>query len=66
MTEEVAVRARLSAAVVAVAGLAGSLVRTLPGVLGATSIVLGLGLIYVPLAFLAAGVFLLVIDRRVP
>lgn len=59
-------RARLSAAILAAAGATGGIVRTLPGLLGAGCIVVGLGLVYTPLAFLAAGVFLLIIDRRVP
>lgn len=59
-------RARLNALVLRGATAAGSLVRTLPGVLGAGAICIGLGLIYTPLALLAAGVFLLIIDRRVP
>jgi hypothetical protein len=42
------------------------LVRSLPGALGAVSICIGLGMTFRPLAFLAAGVFLLIIDRRVP
>lgn len=59
-------RARMKALVLRGAAASGTLVRTLPGVLGATAICVGLGLIYTPLALLAAGAFLLIIDRRVP
>lgn len=59
-------RARLAALALRFAGTAGSLVRSLPGVVGAVLVCVGLGLVYLPLAFLAAGAFLLIIDRRVP
>lgn len=45
---------------------AGSAVRGLPGVLGAGMVCIGLALMYVPAAFVAAGAFLLLLDRRVP
>lgn len=48
------------------AGAVGGLVRGAPGVLGAASICVGLGLVYLPLAFLAAGAFGLIVDRRMP
>ena len=59
-------RARITALTLRVAAWAGGLVRSLPGVLGAGAVCVGLGLIYVPLGILAAGAFLLIIDRRVP
>lgn len=43
----------------------GSVLRTLPGVLGALLISYGLYLAWLPLGFIAAGGFLLLIDRRV-
>lgn len=58
-------RARLSALAVRLAGPAGRAARSLPGILGAILVCVGLGLIYVPLALLAAGAFLLLIDRQV-
>ena len=52
------------------AELAGDAVRglgrTWPGIGGAACVCVGLGLMYVPLAFLAAGLFLLVLDNRRP
>ena len=38
--------------------------RLLPGILGALLIVAGIGLIFWPLALVAAGCFLLAVDRR--
>jgi alanine dehydrogenase len=44
----------------------GSLMRGAPGVAGAAAIVIGAGLIYRPAAFLVGGLFLILVDRRVP
>lgn len=41
------------------------LLRYVPAVLGAALVCVGLGLIFPPLAFIAAGGFLLMIDRRI-
>lgn len=43
----------------------GSAMRTLPGVAGALLVSYGLYLAWLPLGFIAAGAFLLLIDRRV-
>lgn len=59
-------RKRLAALLERVAAPAGTAARTVPGVLGAVLVCVGAGLIYTPLAFLAAGVFLLLVDRRIP
>lgn len=59
-------RARLAALLASVASPAGHALRTAPGVLGALFVCVGAGLIYTPLAFLTAGGFLLLIDRRIP
>jgi len=48
------------------ATFAGTLVRTIPGVGGAVLLCIGLGMIYFPLSFIAAGLFLLIADRRIP
>ena len=40
--------------------------RFLPGVLGAVLVCIGAGLIFLPAAFIAAGAFLLVLDRQLP
>lgn len=47
------------------AGLAGRTMRTVPGVGGALLVCYGLYDAYRPLGFLAAGAFLLLLDRRV-
>jgi hypothetical protein len=39
-------------------------VKYLPGILGALLIVAGVAFVYWPAAFVAAGVFLLLLDRR--
>ena len=57
--------ARLAALAVKLAPIAGRLTRTLPGIVGAALVCAGLAMIYVPLALLAAGAFLLLIDRQV-
>lgn len=44
---------------------AGRSVRSLPGVLGAVLVCVGVGLVFLPAAFVVAGGFLLLIDRRV-
>lgn len=44
----------------------GSLMRTVPGLGGALIVCFGLGMAWKPLGFIAAGLFLLVIDRRSP
>lgn len=63
-------RFRLSAMVGAVAELAGALFgnvgRGLPGLAGPLLVCYGLFEIYRPVAFIAAGVFLLLLDRRMP
>lgn len=60
---------RASVAVGAAAEYAGKTVRGLrsngAGLLGAASIAYGAGLIYQPLLFIVAGVFLLILDRDV-
>lgn len=48
------------------AELAARVTRTLPGALGAGCFVYSGYLIWRPLAFVAAGVFLLMIDRSTP
>lgn len=45
---------------------AGRTLRTGPGIAGAGLITLGAGAVYWPLACLVGGVFLLLIDRRMP
>jgi hypothetical protein len=42
----------------------GSLMRTVPGAGGAVLLCFGLGEIYRPLMFIAGGLFLLLLDRR--
>jgi hypothetical protein len=49
-----------------VAEKAGRLVRTVPGAAGALLVSYGLYRAWLPLGFIAAGGFLLLIDRRVP
>lgn len=43
---------------------AGQVLRSVPGIVGAGLVAYGLGLVYWPLLFLAAGGFLLALDRR--
>lgn len=52
--------------VTALAETAGRVVRTLPGLAGAGLLVLGFGLAWLPLGFMVGGVFLLLIDRKMP
>lgn len=40
--------------------------RLLPGIVGAVLVSAGLGLIFLPLALISAGVFLLLVDWRLP
>lgn len=47
------------------AATAGRLVRTLPGVLGAGVVSLGVGMIYAPAGIIVAGLFLLAVDRGI-
>jgi hypothetical protein len=62
-----AAAARLRATVlVRLAGVAGTVGRTAPGVLGPLLICAGLYLAWVPLGFVAAGAFLLLVDRQIP
>lgn len=49
----------------AAAGM-GRVLRTVPGVAGAVLVVVGFGLAWLPLGFLAAGAFLLLLDARIP
>lgn len=61
--------ARLRPAAGRAAELAGVLARRLtaaPGLAGAALVSIGLGQIYRPLLFIAAGAFLLLVDRRLP
>jgi energy-converting hydrogenase Eha subunit G len=44
----------------------GRILRTVPGVLGALLVSYGLFLAWLPLGVIAAGGFLLLVDRRVP
>lgn len=61
---------RRRSALAAAAGIVGAALRevprTLPGAVGAAAICYGLGLVYTPLAFIAAGVFLIILDWRIP
>jgi hypothetical protein len=43
-----------------------STVRSVPGAAGAVAVCLGLGEVYGPLRWIAAGAFLLLLDRRIP
>ncbi|MGJ3223769.1 hypothetical protein ACQEUV_33080 [Micromonospora aurantiaca (nom. illeg.)] len=61
-----AVRGRVIAAAGWTAEWAGRATRSLPGVAGALLASYGLWLAWPPLGFIAAGLFLLAIDRRVP
>lgn len=61
--------ARLRSAWLAGATLAGHatrIVRTVPGLAGAALIVVGLAQVYGPLGWIAAGVALVLLDRRMP
>jgi hypothetical protein len=49
-----------------VAERSGLMLRTLPGAAGALLVSYGLYRAWLPLGFIAAGGFLLLIDRRVP
>jgi hypothetical protein len=49
-----------------VADRSGRFLRTTPGVLGALLVSYGLYRAWLPLGFIAAGGFLLLVDRRVP
>lgn len=60
-----AARPKWAAAAGWVAEALGHATRTLPGVGGALLISYGLGLAWLPLGFVAAGVFLLALDRRI-
>lgn len=63
------VRALWGAALLAVAAPAGRVVRglsTVPGICGAGLVAYGAGQMYRPLLFITAGVFLLLVDRRMP
>lgn len=53
-------------AAVAAGRLVGGLARGLPGVAGPLLVAYGLWLAWVPLGFIAGGVLLLAVDRRVP
>lgn len=44
----------------------GSLIRTVPGAGGALLVAFGAGMVYRPLLFIVGGLFLLLLDRRVP
>lgn len=44
---------------------AGRAVRSLPGVLGAVLVCVGVGLVFLPAGIVAAGAFLLLVDRQV-
>lgn len=61
---------KVAGALAAGAGHALRVVRALgvrvPGVAGAVLVAVGLGLAWLPLGVVAAGAFLLLIDRRVP
>lgn len=59
-------RRLLSRVTGSVADRTGRLLRSIPGVAGALLVSYGLYLAWLPLGFIAAGVFLLLIDRRVP
>jgi hypothetical protein len=48
------------------AGFSGRFLRSVPGGVGAVLVSYGLYLAWLPLGFIAAGCFLLLIDRRVP
>jgi hypothetical protein len=52
--------------VVVAAGTAGATLRGVPGAGGALAISYGLAQIYPPLGWIAAGVALVLLDRRVP
>lgn len=43
-----------------------STVRSIPGAGGAVAVCVGLGQVYRPLLWVSAGVFLLLLDRRIP
>jgi hypothetical protein len=64
------VRSRRADATGRAAEVAGALVgnvgRGLPGIAGPLLVCYGLFEIYRPVAFIAAGVFLLLLDRRIP
>jgi hypothetical protein len=64
------VMAELRRVIGAIAATSGTLLRHTvtkgPGVLGAVLVTYGLGQIYQPLLFLSAGIWLLLIDRRIP
>ena len=57
---------RWRALVIALAAPAGHTARVLPAVGGASLASVGFGLAWLPLGFIAAGAFLLLIDRRMP
>lgn len=59
-------RAAFTAAAGYLAARMGHILRTLPGMAGALLVSYGLYLAWLPLGFIAAGGFLLLLDRRVP
>lgn len=59
------IAAALTGATERTAGIVGRLLRGAPGILGASAVSLGLGMIYAPVGVIAAGVFLLLIDRDI-
>lgn len=58
-------RAAGLAALAAAAG-AGRLLRTVPGVAGAVLVTVGFALAWLPLGFIVAGGFCLLLDARIP
>jgi hypothetical protein len=57
---------RIAAVLGSATRYAGALARSGPGALGALLVSYGAHLAWHPLGFIAAGVFLLLLDRRVP
>lgn len=61
-----ATRRRAHTASLTGARMLGGALRSAPGVVGASLVCAGLALAWVPLGLVAAGVFLLALDRRIP
>jgi len=59
------IAAALTSATERLSTFAGRALRGAPGVLGAGAVSIGVGMIYAPAGVIAAGVFLLLIDRDI-
>lgn len=60
------IRKASEVAVVKAADIAGHMVRSVPALVGAGCVAWGLAEIYSPLGWIAAGVALILVDKKVP